>query len=135
MISLTHVQRIFFARSPADMRKQAYGLAALVESLCDQDPMSGDVFVFVNRSATMIKILMWDVSGYWVAAKRLEQGRYAVRGRTGDTGSRGCHLLSVAEVMNILEGVDVRSARYLNHYSVTPGRLQKEADQHACIGS
>lgn len=124
MISLSHVQRIYFARSPADMRKQAYGLATLVESLLDKDPMSGDVFVFVNRAANLVKILMWDVSGYWVASKRLEQGQYAVRGRLGMVGSRGCHALSVGEVMNILEGTDVRSARYHQHAQQLPTRRQ-----------
>lgn len=124
MISLTHVQRIFFARSPADMRKQANGLAALVETLCERDPMSGDVFVFVNRGSTIVKILMWDVSGYWVASKRLELGRFAVRGKVGQAGSKGCHPVSVAEVMNILEGIDVRQANYINHYESCPGRLR-----------
>lgn len=124
MISLSHVQRIFFARTPADMRKQAHGLAALVESHLEKDPMSGDVFVFVNQRATMVKILMWDVSGYWVACKRLEDGRFAVRGRLGPKFAKGSHALSVAEVMNILEGIDVRQARYNNHYQATPTRLQ-----------
>lgn len=123
MISLSHVQRVFFARSPADMRKQAYGLASLVESLLNKDPLSGDVFVFTNRQANLVKILMWDVSGYWVASKRLEQGRYAVRGRLGVKGAKGCHALSVAEVMNVLEGVDVRQASYHQHANVTPTRL------------
>ena len=48
MISLSHVQRLFFARTPADMRKQAYGLATLVESHLGKDPLSGDVFLFVS---------------------------------------------------------------------------------------
>jgi len=117
MLSLSHVQRIYFARSPADMRKQGYGLATLVETLLEKDPMSGDVFVFMNRTATLCKILMWDISGYWVASKRLEQGRYAVRGRLAQMGAKGCHPLSVSEVMNMLEGVDVRQAAYHQHYA------------------
>ena len=124
MISLTHIQRLFFARTPADMRKQAYGLASLVESHLDKDPMSGDVFVFVNQRATLVKILMWDVSGYWVASKRLEEGRFSVRGRLGPKGAKGCTAVSVAEVMNILEGIDVRQARYINHYQATPTQMQ-----------
>mgnify|MGYP001053223469 CR=1 FL=1 len=125
MISLTHVQRIFFARTPADMRKQAYGLAALVESHLEKDPLSGDVFVFVNRHATILKILMWDVSGYWVAGKRLEQGRYAVRGKLAQMDAKGCHAVSVAEIMNIIEGIDVRQARYHNHYESLPDRVRE----------
>ena len=65
---------------------------------------------------------MWDVSGYWVASKRLECGRFAVRGKLGKKDAQGAHIVSVAEVMNILEGVDVRQARYLNHHKVTPNK-------------
>ena len=126
MISLTHVQRLFFARTPADMRKQAHGLAALVESHLGKDPMSGDVFIFVNRTATIVKILLWDVSGYWVACKRLESGQFAVRGKVGKRDAKGCQLLSVAEVMNVLEGVDVRHAQYLNHHNVPPACLAEQ---------
>jgi len=127
VISLSHVQRLFFARSPADMRKQANGLAAMVESHLEKDPMSGDVYVFVNRGATIVKILMWDVSGYWVAGKRLEKGRFAVRGKLAQDGALGCHAVSVAEVMNILEGIDVRQARYSNHYESIPDRVKEPA--------
>lgn len=66
---------------------------------------------------------MWDVSGYWVACKRLEQGQYAVRGKVDSFGTKGCQVVSVAEVMNVLEGIDVRQARYHNHYEATPDRV------------
>jgi hypothetical protein len=73
-----------------------------------------------------VKILMWDVSGYWVACKRLEHGRFAVRGKRGPDDAKGCYLMSVAEVMNMLEGIDVRHARYLNHYEVIPDRVKSD---------
>jgi transposase len=116
MLSLSHCQRIFLARCPADMRKGANGLSAMVIDRLDKDPLSGDAFVFVNRRRNMVKILLWDVSGYWVAAKRLERGTFAVRGRLGPRDARGSHALSVAEIMNVLEGVDVRQAAYHQHY-------------------
>ena len=48
MLSLSHVQRIFLARAPTDMRKQATGLSALVADTLGKDPLSGDAFVFLN---------------------------------------------------------------------------------------
>ena len=73
------------------------------------------------RRRNMVKILLWDVSGYWVAAKRLERGTYAVRGRLGSTReAHGSHALSVAEIMNVLEGIDVRQAAYHQHYHACP---------------
>lgn len=126
MLSLSHCQRLFLARAPADMRKGRNGLAAMVRDQLDKDPLSGDAFIFVNRDRTMVKILCWDISGYWLAGKCLERGRFAVAGRLGSREARGSHALSVAEVMAILEGIEIRNASYHQHYVHTPSRI------HAC---
>jgi transposase len=119
MLSLSHCQRIYLARAPTDMRKSFNGLSALVRERLGKDPLSGDAFVFVGRRHAMIKILVWDVSGFWLAAKRLERGTFAVRGRlSADREASGCHSLSVAEMMNLLEGIDIREAMYKQHYSL-----------------
>ena len=123
MLSLSHVQRIFLARRPTDMRKQALGLSRLVADALDQDPLSGDAYVFLNRHRTIVKILVWDVSGYWVAAKRLEQGRFAGKRWQGDAEAIGSVGLSVAELMTLLEGIDVRQAAYHQHYAAAPSHL------------
>ena len=123
MLSLSHVQRIFLARAPTDMRKQAPGLANMVEESLQQDPLSGDAYVFLNRHRTIVKILVWDVSGYWVAAKRLEAGRFAGRRLMGDRTTSGSVGLSIAELMTLLEGIDVRQAAYHQHYSAAPTTL------------
>ncbi|HEX7719600.1 MAG TPA: IS66 family insertion sequence element accessory protein TnpB [Woeseiaceae bacterium] len=116
MLNVSHVQRIFLARAVADMRKGINGLSALVTDRLGKDPLSGDLFVFVNRHRTLMKMLMWEVSGFWLATKRLERGTFAVRGRVGSAQAEGCHVLSVAEIMNIVEGIDVHQAVYHQHY-------------------
>jgi transposase len=119
MLSLSHCQRIYLARAPADMRKGFNGLCALVRDRLGKDPLSGDAFVFVGRRHSMIKILLWDVSGFWLATKRLERGTFAVRGRlSANREASGSHSLSVAEMMNLLEGIDIREAMYKQHYSL-----------------
>jgi transposase len=126
MLSLSHCQRIFLARAPADMRKGFDGLANLVRESLDQDPTSGDAFVFVGRRLSMIKILLWDVSGFWLATKRLERGTFAVHGRIGTVETKGSHALSVADMMNILEGIEVKQAAYHQHYAKVPTRMSQE---------
>jgi transposase len=117
MLSLSHCQRIYLARACADMRKGFDGLATLVRDQLGKDPISGDAFVFVGRKRSMLKVLMWDVTGFWLATKRLERGTFAVRGRVmDDRTAAGSHALSVAEMMNLLEGIDVRHAMYHQHY-------------------
>jgi hypothetical protein len=72
----------------------------------------------------MLKILLWDVSGFWLATKRLERGTFAVRGRVvDDRSAAGSHALSVAEMMNLLEGIDVRHAMYHQHYTTADQRI------------
>ena len=118
MLSLSHCQRIYLARAPADMRKGANGLSALVRERLGKDPLSGDAFVFVSRRCNYVKVLVWDISGFWVAGKRLESGTYALRGRVGREDAQAAAQLSVAELMNILEGIDVHHAVYHRHEGV-----------------
>lgn len=118
MLSLSHAQRIYLARGVCDMRKGANSLAALVREELDQDPLSGDAFVFVSKRRNTLKILMWDVSGFWLAWKRLEQGQCAVHNKLFDKGTHGSHVLSVAEMMSVIEGINIHHATYHQHYSL-----------------
>lgn len=107
------------------MRKGFDGLAALVRERLGKDPLSGDAFVFVGRRRSMLKILLWDVSGFWLATKRLERGTFAVRDRlAADRDASGSHALSVAQMMNLLEGIEIRDAMYHQHYSLAPTRME-----------
>lgn len=76
MISLSSATRVFVVAGYTDMRKSFNGLYGIVAHQLEQDPTSGHVFVFCNRSRNRIKMLLWDGSGLWVCAKRLEQGRF-----------------------------------------------------------
>ena len=69
------------------MRKGYDGLATVVTQALRRDPLSGDVFLFVNRTRKRAKVLPWDGTGLCIYAKRLERGRFACRWRDheGDT--------------------------------------------------
>lgn len=77
MISLPPSVRIFLAPGATDMRKQFNGLERATRDVIRQDPLSGHLFVFCNRRRDRLKILVWDRSGYWLLAKRLERGTFA----------------------------------------------------------
>jgi transposase len=76
MISLSSATRVFIVTGATDMRKSFNGLYAIVAGQLKEDPLSGHVFVFCNRARNRIKLLVWDGSGLWVCAKRLEKGRF-----------------------------------------------------------
>lgn len=71
--------RVFVYGQPTDMRKGFAGLQALVLQNLGEDPLSGDLFVFLNRRKTFIKCLVWDRTGFVIVYKHLERGRFQLR--------------------------------------------------------
>jgi hypothetical protein len=69
--------RILVAVEPVDFRKGIDGLAGVCRRVLASDPFSGHVFVFRNRRRTSVKILIYDGQGFWLAQKRLSQGRFS----------------------------------------------------------
>ena len=76
MFGLGPATKIYIAVQAVDMRKGFEGLYGLVRDHLGQDPLSGHFFLFTNRPHTRLKVLVWDGSGLWVCAKRLEKGRF-----------------------------------------------------------
>ena len=68
--------RIWLACGFTDMRRGFDGLAALVQSQLEQDPFSGQLFVFRGRKGDRLKLLWWDGVGLCLLAKGLENGRF-----------------------------------------------------------
>jgi len=115
VLSFDGGRRIFLARAATDMRKSFDTLAALVRSDLGEDPLCGDIFVFVSRNRQRVKILVWDASGFWLCAKRLEEGRFAVP-QASLVDERSRVQLSPAEVRALLEGINVHHATRHEHY-------------------
>jgi transposase len=76
MLQLTPQMRILVAVEPIDGRKGIDSLAQLCREKLTEDPFSGCVFVFRTRSLTTIRVLVYDGQGFWLAQKRLSQGRF-----------------------------------------------------------
>jgi transposase len=68
--------RVHLYGHPCDMRKSFPGLHALTRHGLQADPLSGDLFVFISRRATQMKVLYFDRSGFCIWSKRLEAGRF-----------------------------------------------------------
>ena len=76
MIQVTPQMRILLAVQPTDFRKGIDGLAQVCRQVLQKDPFSGYVFIFRNKRATAIKVLMYDGQGFWLCQKRLSEGRF-----------------------------------------------------------
>jgi transposase len=76
MIQVTPQMRVVAAIEPADFRRGIDGLAHACKEVLKHDPFNGWVFVFRNRSATAIKVLVYDGQGFWLCHKRLSSGKF-----------------------------------------------------------
>ena len=77
MIQITPQMRVVAAIEPVDFCRGIDGLARLCKDALKHDPFSGWVFVFRNRSATALKILVYDGQGFWLCHKRLSSGKFS----------------------------------------------------------
>jgi len=70
--------KIWLYNQPTDMRKSYNGLIVLVKQKLQENPLTGQYFVFINRRKTQMKILYFERTGYCIWSKRLEQGQLCV---------------------------------------------------------
>jgi transposase len=118
MFGLSAAVRVYLAKQPADMRKSFDALSALVSGLA-LDPLSGHLFVFINKRRDRVKILYWDRDGLAVWAKRLERGTFRIPDAAADRVE-----MTTAELAALLAGIDLDKARRRVRYSrpATPVR-------------
>jgi len=112
MLRLAADTRVFVSTKPTDMRKSFDGLYALTKSVLEQDPLSGHLFVFVNRKRDYAKILYFERGGLCLWAKRLEQGHFA-----NLVGDNGVASLSDTQLLMWLDGIALEQRRQLKRYS------------------
>ena len=104
MWGLTGSTRVFLRSGATDLRLGFDGLCALTRTVLGEDPVSGHLFVFCNRSRTRVKVLSWDGSGLWLSAKRLEAGTF----RWPQLGNEE---IEPAALHALLTGLEVESRR------------------------
>ena len=121
MLSFPPTVRIHFALDPVDLRKGFDGLANVARSVLAEDPLSGHLFVFLNRRRNRAKILFWDRSGWCIYYKRLERGCFHPP-RRRELGATKVEV-EAAELMLILEGIDLVDARRRARWKPTQSGL------------
>lgn len=107
MLTLPPGLRVFVATERIDGRKGIDGLAALVRAQLAEDPLSGSMYVFFTRRADRVRVLYFDRDGYVLVTKRLERGSY----RIPWASERGRVVIEAAELLLVLEGIELRGSR------------------------
>lgn len=119
MLTLPPGARVFVATGRVDGRKGIDGLSALVRSQFAEDPLSGSMYVFFSRRADRVRVLYFDRDGYVLVTKRLERGHYS----TPWPAEQGRVVIEAAELLLVLEGIDLRGARRRSRWSPRPAAV------------
>ncbi len=112
MTSFTDV-RIFFCTTPTKMNYSFDHLMGQAEMIFNQDPLSGHLFLFLNKSRDRIKILFWDRDGFCIFYKRLEAGTFQLP--DFDSHQQGIEL-TYSQLTHLLGGLDLKSGRRRKRY-------------------
>ncbi len=122
MIALPPSVKIYVAAQPVDARKSFDGLSGLVEGEFGKDPLSGHMFVFINRRGHQLQILFWDRNGFTILKKRLEAGTFRLARKPDGEVS---HVeISAGDLALILEGIELQGATQRKRYRQSDTPLQ-----------
>jgi transposase len=113
MIGLDQKRLYYLYSGITDIRKSFDGLSGLVINEMKGQLLSGDVFIFLNRRRNMIKLLVWDRSGFVIYYKRLEKGTFEIPLSEGASAE-----IEWSQLIMILEGIQLKSVNRRLRYAV-----------------
>jgi transposase len=118
MLTLPVPVRIFVHTAPTDMRKSFDGLSTIVTDFMNEDPLSGHMFLFINRRRNMAKLLYWSGDGYALWYKKLQCGTFEPPAAIRSTQDDSPRLEITASQMSLLlDGIELASARRRVRYA------------------
>jgi transposase len=122
MIGLPGNTKLYLATKPTDLRRSFDGLLAIVEGSFGRCARTGDLFIFLNRAGTQVRILFWERDGYCIVMKRLEQGTFR---RLHASSENDVVTIDVGELSMLLEGIDAPVVRRRKRF-VSPMQPAKD---------
>lgn len=127
MILFPRAVRVFVATYPVSLRKSFDGLMNEVRSELGHDPLSGHVFVFLNRKKTMVKLLVWTRGGFTIVHKRLERGKFTFAHQVH--GAARSVQLEEDELAMLLEGISTRGASRSVRWNPPPRKKEQVSEK------
>ena len=115
MFTLTSSYRYYFYSGATDIRKGFDGLCGLVHLELGRRPVTGEVFVFVNRQRDKIKLLHWEQGGFVLYYKRLERGTFEVP--KVNAGEKTCQI-TWSSLMLMIEGIMIEKSKQRRRYFI-----------------
>lgn len=111
MLSIGSAHQLWLYGEAVDFRKGFDGLCGVVRDQMGRDPLSGEVFIFINRRRNKLKLLLWEKGGLVLWYKRLEEGQFEWL-----EGVKGGKQLSYLQLGMLIEGVSLEGRKARKRY-------------------
>jgi transposase len=106
MFALTSAQQYYLCAEPTDMRKSFDALSSLISFVMERNPVSGEVFVFINKTKNKMKLLHWEYGGFVLYYKRLESGTFELP--VYDKGQNS-FIINWSQLVMMVEGISMKN--------------------------
>ena len=113
ILALCDTRRHYLYRKQTDMRKSFDSLCGIITNELGKQVLNGDIFIFINKPRTHLKVLLWERGGFTLFYRRLEQGTFEVPAFDHDASSLQ---LSADQLMFILKGIPLKQVSYRKTY-------------------
>jgi transposase len=113
MLYLSEARKYFLYRGITDMRKSFDGLSGLVRQELNREPLSGEVFVFLSRRRSQIRLLLWEGDGFSIYSKRLEKGTFELPVDVKESKEINCD-----DLLFLLKGIKLSSIEKRKRFSL-----------------
>jgi transposase len=110
ILQLSNNANFYLYRKPVKMSRSFDGLAALIRTELEKDIIHGDVFIFLNRQRTTIKIFVYENKGFSIFYRRLDEGSFQLPLISSDHIN---YKMSLEQMMYMLSGISLEDGGYM----------------------
>ena len=110
LLAIRDTVNYYLYRKPVKMSRSFDWLAALIRTELDKDIINGDIFIFLNRSRTMIKVFVYEQKGFSIFYRRLDEGSFQLPAIVGDQIS---YRMTAEQIMYMLSGMTLEEGGYV----------------------
>ena len=110
ILQLSSDSNFYLYRVPVKMSVSFDGLAAIIRTKLDRDIINGDVFLFLNRKRTTLKVFVYENKGFSIFYRRLDEGSFQLPLIASDHIS---YKMTSEQIVYMLSGMMLEDGGYM----------------------
>jgi transposase len=108
IVIFTDYHSYYLYEGPVSMRKSFDGLCGIVTNVMQRQLKDKEVYIFLNKQLTHIKILLHERGGFTLFYRRLDKGRFTL---PSTTTTDGTIVLSASELLSMIRGLTLHQRK------------------------